>query len=181
MAEWVQRFPNLPELKVSVNLAGKQLRQPNLVELVQLALHNAQLPPERLLLEVSEEDLMMDADRNIETIRKLKAMGVRVQIDDFGTGSSSLTYLNRFQVDTLKIDRSFVSTLGMGNDRAAVVQAMITLARDMGIQVIAEGVETAEQSDRLKSYQCDRGQGYLFSKPLEAEDTARFLQSKLGG
>jgi len=181
MADWVQRFPGLPELKVSVNLAGKQLRQPNLVELVHLALHEAGLPPDRLLLEVSEEDLMMDADRNIETIRKLKEMGVRVQIDDFGTGSSSLTYLNRFQVDTLKIDRSFVSSLGLGNDRAAVVQAMITLARDMGIQVIAEGVETEDQSTRLKSFQCDRGQGYLFSKPMDVGDTEAFLESSLKG
>jgi EAL domain-containing protein (putative c-di-GMP-specific phosphodiesterase class I) len=108
-------------------------------------------------------------------------MGVRVQIDDFGTGSSSLTYLNRFQVDTLKIDRSFVSSLGQGTDRAAVVQAMITLARDMGIQVIAEGVETEDQSSRLKSFQCDRGQGYLFSKPMDVGDTERFLESSQRG
>lgn len=179
MATWARQFSNLSELKVSVNLAWKQLRQPKLVELVERALTKAQLAPDRLLLEVSEEDLMMDADRNIETIQRLKEMGVRVQIDDFGTGSSSLTYLNRFEVDTLKIDRSFVSSLGMTNDRAAVVQAMITLARDMGIQVIAEGIETVEQSDQLKSYHCDRGQGYLFSRPLEASDTEKFLQSRL--
>ncbi len=180
MAEWAERFPALPELKVSVNLAAKQLRQPNLVDLVGDALVDSGLAPERLLLEVSEEDLMMDADMNIETIKRLKTMGVRVQIDDFGTGSSSLTYLNRFQVDTLKIDRSFVTGLGSGTDRAAVVQAMITLARDMGIQVIAEGVETEDQSNRLLSFQCDRGQGYLYSVPLGPEDTGRFLESHTG-
>lgn len=180
MAEWVRRFPELNDLKISVNLAAKQLRQPNLAGLVREALSNSGLEPDRLLLEVSEEDLMMDADMNIETIQRLKSMGVRVQIDDFGTGSSSLTYLNRFQVDTLKIDRSFVSGLGSGNDRTAVVQAMITLARDMGIQVIAEGVETEDQSSRLKSFQCDRGQGYLYSVPLDPEDTGRFLESHAG-
>lgn len=179
MAEWVRRFPQMTKLKVSVNLAGKQLRQTDLVELVQAALNHAALAPDRLLLEVSEQDLMMDAELNIETIRRLKDMGVRVQIDDFGTGSSSLTYLNRFQVDTLKIDRSFVSSLGFGGDRSAVVQAMITLARDMGIQVIAEGVETEEQSTQLLSFRCDRGQGYLFSKPMTVEDTERFLEARL--
>jgi len=179
MAEWVHLFPQHSELTVSVNLAMKQFRQPDLVELVSQALSRAELPPDRLLLEISEEDLMEDADRNVEMISHLSDLGVRVQIDDFGTGSSSLAYLNQFKVDTLKIDRSFVNRLGLAGDRSAVVQAMITLARDMGIQVIAEGVETEEQSTRLMDLKCERGQGYLFSRPLAAADAARFLESRL--
>jgi len=179
MAEWVHLFPQHSELTVSVNLAMKQFRQPDLVELVSQALSRAELPPDRLLLEISEEDLMEDADRNVEVIHHLSDLGVRVQIDDFGTGSSSLAYLNQFKVDTLKIDRSFVNRLGLAGDRSAVVQAMITLARDMGIQVIAEGVETEEQSTRLMDLKCERGQGYLFSRPLAAADAARFLESRL--
>ncbi|MCK5650587.1 MAG: EAL domain-containing protein, partial [Gemmatimonadetes bacterium] len=102
------------------------------------------------------------------------------QIDDFGTGSSSLSYLHRFSVDTLKIDRSFVSGMGMPGDQAAMIQAIITLARDMGISVVAEGVETPDQSAKLLSLKCDRAQGYLFSHPLEADAAADFLAARLG-
>ncbi len=180
MACWVERFPRLPDLTVSVNLSPKQLQQADLVSRVGQALGKAGLPPTHLRLEISEQTLMDDADRNVDLIETLRNMGVQVQIDDFGTGSSSLSYLHRFRVDTLKIDRSFVNMMGTPGDRAAMIRAIITLARDMGISVVAEGVETPDQSAKLLSFKCDRGQGYLFSHPLEADAAADFLADRLG-
>jgi EAL domain-containing protein (putative c-di-GMP-specific phosphodiesterase class I) len=180
MAVWARRFPELSDLTVSVNLSPKQLRQPDLVDRVHQAIRGANLPPQRLRLEISEQTLMDDADRNIELIDRLRRLGVQVQIDDFGTGSSSLTYLHRFSVDTLKIDRSFVSRMGKPGDRAAIVQAIVTLARDMGISVVAEGVETPGQSAQLQDLRCDRGQGFFFSHPLEADAAADLLVARHG-
>lgn len=180
MADWVHRFPLLPDLTVSVNLSSKQLQQPDLLSKVGQAISKADLPPKRLRLEISEQTLMEEVDRNMELIELLRTMGVQVQIDDFGTGTSSLGHLHRFRVDTLKIDRSFVNRMGMPGDRAAMIQAIITMARDMGISVVAEGVETPDQSAKLLSFKCDRGQGYLFSHPLEADAAADFLAARLG-
>jgi diguanylate cyclase (GGDEF)-like protein/PAS domain S-box-containing protein len=180
MASWIRQFPSLPELTVSVNLSSKQLRQPDLVNRVGQAVSDAGLTPRHLRLEISEQTLMDDADRNVDLIERLRARGIQVQIDDFGTGTSSLTYLHRFSVDTLKIDQSFVSRMGMPGEKAAMINAIINLARDMGITVVAEGIETPDQSAKLLSLQCDRGQGYLFSHPLDADAAADFLAARVG-
>lgn len=181
MAEWANRFPGIPELSVSVNLSAKQLRQPDLVDRVTAALRDTDLKPERLQLEIAETVLMDEPDANIEVIHKLRELGVRVQIDDFGTGSSSLSYLNRFHVDSLKIDRSFINRVGVPGEKAAIVQAMITLARNLGIRVIAEGVETDQQSETLITFQCEQAQGYLFSEPLGPDQAGELLAEELSG
>jgi diguanylate cyclase (GGDEF)-like protein/PAS domain S-box-containing protein len=181
MSAWVERFPDLPDLSVSVNLSAKQLHQADFVRHVAAVLHETGLQPARLKLEIAEAVLMDDPDLHVAVVGELSDLGVQVQVDDFGTGPSSLNYLSRFQVDTLKIDRSFVSGLGDHTDRSAVVQAIITLARDLGIRVVAEGVETDQQSATLVTLRCERGQGYLYSQPVDAEQAAALLRNQREG
>jgi diguanylate cyclase (GGDEF)-like protein/PAS domain S-box-containing protein len=178
MAEWVKRYPHLEDLTMSVNLSAKQLRQPDLLEQVKDAFLKAGLAPDRLKLEIAETVLMDEPESNIQVVSELRDLGVLVQIDDFGTGSSSLSYLNRFRVDTLKIDRSFISQVGVPGEKAAVVQAMITLAGQLGIRVIAEGVETPQQSEKLAGLHCEQAQGYLFSQPLTAAEAQELLDAE---
>ena len=179
MVEWTERYPALQDLTVSVNLSAKQVQQPNLVEEVRDVVTKSGLPPERLQLEIAETVLMEDPEANLRMVSMLRDLGVLVQVDDFGTGSSSLSYLNRFRVDTLKIDRSFISQVGVPGEKAAVVQAMITLANQLGIRVIAEGVETPLQSEKLAGFDCERAQGYLFSQPLSAEEAQVLLDAEV--
>ena len=181
MVKWVEVFPDMLELSVSVNLATKQLRQPDFVSRVRDVLRETGLQPARLKLEVAEPVLMDEPDLNIPVVRELANLGVQVQVDDFGTGSFSLNYLSRFQVDTLKIDRSFMTNLGDHTDRSTAVQAIITLAHDLGIQVVAVGVETAQQSAKLITLRCERGQGYLYSQPVNAEEAAALLRVQRRG
>ncbi len=176
MAAWLERFEDMPELAVSVNLSAKQLRQTDLVKRIQDVLRETGLPPGRLKLEIAEAVLMDDPDLHIAMVRELGDLGVQVQVDDFGTGPFSLNYLSRFQVDTLKIDRSFINSLGDHMDRSAVVQAIISLAHDLGIRVLAEGIETSQQSARLITLRCERGQGYLYSQPVTAEEAGAMLR-----
>jgi predicted signal transduction protein with EAL and GGDEF domain len=175
MADWGRRHPAMSEMTVSVNLSAKQLRQPDLLDRVASALAGSGLAAERLLLEVSEVALMEEPDWHEEALLRLGEMGVNVQVDDFGTGTSSLSYLGRFKVSTLKIDRSFIQLVDQPDEQSAIVQAIITLARNLGIHVIAEGIETAGQGDRLRSLQCDQGQGYLFSRPIEEDAVPALL------
>jgi diguanylate cyclase (GGDEF)-like protein/PAS domain S-box-containing protein len=179
MATWVEQFPTRPSVTMSVNLSHIQLRQPDFVDRVEQAIRDSGLAPERLKLEVAELVLMDEPEANIQVIHRLRDLGVRVQMDDFGTGSSSLSYLNRFRVDTLKIDRSFISRVGAPGEKAAMVQAMITLARELGIRVIAEGVETKQQSEKLITLNCEQAQGYLYSQPLTPEAAGELLQAEV--
>ena len=181
MVEWVGAYPALDTLGVSVNLAAKQLRQSDLLDQVTSALSTSGLAPQRLKLEIAETVLMDDPESNLQIVSQLRELGVLVQVDDFGTGSSSLAYLNRFRVDTLKIDRSFISQVGIPGEKSAVVQAMITLANQLGIRVIAEGVETPQQSKTLAGLQCEQAQGYLFSQPLSVEDVEKLLDAEVKG
>jgi diguanylate cyclase (GGDEF)-like protein/PAS domain S-box-containing protein len=178
MAEWIRTFPDLADLSVSVNLSAKQLHQIDLVDHVANVLRETGLAPSRLKVEISEAVLMGDPDVHVAVVGRLAELGVQVQVDDFGTGSSSLNYLSRFHVDTLKIDRSFVNTLGEHLERSAVVQAIITLARDLNISVVAEGIETTRQSDRLITLHCERGQGYLYSHPVDADQALALLREQ---
>ncbi len=181
MVEWVGAYPALETLSVSVNLAAKQLRQSDLLDQVNSALTTSGLAPQRFKLEIAETVLMDDPESNLQIVSQLRELGVLVQVDDFGIGSSSLAYLNRFRVDTLKIDRSFISQVGIPGEKAAVVQAMITLANQLGIRVIAEGVETPQQSKTLAGLQCEQAQGYLFSQPLSVEDVEKLLDAEVKG
>ena len=163
-------------VQVSVNVSARQLDHENLLEDVQGALADSGLEPTSLTLEITETALMRDADSTAEQLRKLKALGVRIAIDDFGTGYSSLAYLSQFPVDVLKIDRTFVTGLSDSADSRALAHTLIQLGKTLGLQTLAEGIEEQAQLEVLRHEQCDLGQGYLFARPLIAEDIQGYLQ-----
>ncbi len=160
---------------VAVNLSARQFRQQDLVELVTRTLQETGLDAAYLELELTESMVMQDVETTIVTLTRLKEVGVKFSIDDFGTGYSSLSYLKRFPIDFLKIDQSFVRDLNTDPDDAAIVKAIISMAHDLGLKVIAEGVETQEQKSFLQLGHCDEMQGYLFSKPVPAKELELLL------
>ena len=169
----VWRAQLFPDMRMAVNLSAAQFRNEGLAESVAAVLHEFSLPGSALELEITESVVMEDVARGQDVLRGLKALGCRIAIDDFGTGYSSLAYLKRFQVDVLKIDKSFVDGLGIENDDTAVAQAVISLARSLRLEVVAEGVETQLQLDCLIDLAGDESfiaQGYFFSKPLPAAE-----------
>ena len=153
-------------LRVAVNLSARQFRQADLADLVQGVLAESAFEPNCLELELTESILMNPTDDNLATLKAFKALGVRVAIDDFGTGYSSLGYLQRFPLDVLKIDRAFITDLPASTSSVAIVEAILTLAHGLGLEVVAEGVETVEQLAFLRDHGCDEGQGYYFGRPL---------------
>jgi diguanylate cyclase (GGDEF)-like protein/PAS domain S-box-containing protein len=157
-----------PDLFVSVNLSARQLAEPDLAERVAAALDESGADPAGLHLEITETVLLDDVDRAVESLQRLKGTGVRLCLDDFGTGYSSLTYLCRLPVDVVKIDRSFVAGLGVSDRDTSVVAAIIGMAGTLGHDLVAEGVETSAQAQRLRALGCDMGQGYLWSRPVDA-------------
>ena len=170
------------DLPMAVNLSALQFRRSGLVEAVAGALERSGLPPHLLELELTESILLQDVENTLNTVRQLKALGVRLSIDDFGTGYSSLSYLKRFAVDRLKIDRSFVRDLNTGPDNAAIVRAVIQLARSLRLGIVAEGVETETQLTFLREEGCQDVQGHLFSRPLSPADLKAFLrQHRISG
>ncbi|MGB5064105.1 MAG: GGDEF domain-containing phosphodiesterase, partial [Candidatus Competibacter sp.] len=164
-----------PGLRVAVNLSGRQFHQPGLVDLVHEVLSQDGFDPTRLELELTESILMHHTEDNISTLKGFKSMGLRLAIDDFGTGYSSLSYLQRFPVDVLKIDRSFIMHLPASTSSAAIVDAIVTLAHGLRLDVVAEGVETAEQLAFLQAHGCDEGQGFYFGHPLPLEEFQKLL------
>ena len=166
--------PIAPHLYVSVNVSGRQLADPGFAEAVRTALQTSGLAPERLILELTETLLISEAAAR-PVIEDLKRSGVRLAVDDFGSGFSSLDYLRRFPIDILKIDRSFVETLDQPRD-AALLAAIVELAKRLGIATVAEGIETREQLAQVRKTGCDRAQGFLFAKPLEPEALAALVQ-----
>ncbi len=169
----VAAWPGEPS--IAVNLSPVQVRTPEIVATVQAALRCSGLPPNRLELEITEGVLLTDGPGSLATMQRLKSLGVRISMDDFGTGYSSLAYLRRFAFDRIKIDRSFVSGFPASRDCAAIVHAILGLGRNLGIAVTAEGVETAEQLERMRAEGCDEAQGYLISLPLPAEQARALL------
>lgn len=159
----------LGELRVAVNLSARQFTQKNLVQAIADTLHNTGLESRFLELELTESMVMEDVDNAITILRNLKGLGVHIAIDDFGTGYSSLSYLRRFPIDVLKIDQSFVNDIMVDDDDAAIVVSIISLAHSLRLQVIAEGVENADQLAFLRTHGCDQVQGYYFSKPVSAD------------
>ena len=164
--QWQSERKDATPLELSVNLSAKQLQQANLVAEIAEVLRKTGLAPMSLKLEITESVAMNDAESTLARLYELKALGVKLAIDDFGMGYSSLSYLKRFPVDTLKIDRSFVAGLGQNAEDTAIVQAVVTMAHTVGLTVTAEGVETTEISDHLQGLGCDLAQGYYFAKPL---------------
>jgi diguanylate cyclase (GGDEF)-like protein len=178
--DWHAQFPSVPPFSLAVNVSAKQFADPGLVSRVDQILRETSLEPSSLKLELTESIAMKEVELTAEVLNTLKAIGVRLSIDDFGTGYSSLSYLNRFRFDTLKIDRSFISQMGQSAESRKIVQSIISLAHNIGMQVVAEGVETADQSNKLESWSCEYAQGYLFSKPIDKVGLARLLLSSSG-
>lgn len=156
-------------LTMSVNLSGKQLTQTDLIQQIQNTLEQTKLNPTWLRLEITESVVMENAELATNTLLQLRKLGVHLSIDDFGTGYSSLSYLHRFPVNTLKIDRSFIGRMAKGDENSEIVRTICTLANNLGMEVVAEGVETRDQLELLRSLKCEYGQGYLFSRPVDAE------------
>jgi diguanylate cyclase (GGDEF)-like protein/PAS domain S-box-containing protein len=165
-------------LQVAVNLSPVQFFRQDIVELVSKVLQTTGLRPEYLELELTEGSLLKDVERTKQTLQKLKRLGVRIAIDDFGVGYSSLSYLKNFAVDTLKIDRSFVFNLAHGTRDEAIVRAIISLSESLGLKVVAEGVENNLQLGCLLDLPCDEAQGYLFSRPVPAEAFGTLMKER---
>ncbi|MCU1676685.1 MAG: hypothetical protein JWM93_1443 [Frankiales bacterium] len=169
-AGWIRDGMVTPAFRISVNLSVRQLADPGLFDRVQSVLTDTSLPPEALCLEVTEGALLVDGTAAEATMRRLHALGVRLAIDDFGSGFSSLRYLRRLPVDQLKVDRTFVAGLGTNADDSAIVAGLVGLADVLGVACVAEGVETIEQADALRTLGCQYAQGYLFSRPVAEGD-----------
>ncbi|MFM7425663.1 MAG: putative bifunctional diguanylate cyclase/phosphodiesterase [Elainella sp.] len=183
VACWQTQFPNL-RLMLSVNLSGKHLAQPDLVESLSGLLRQTGLLPTNLMLETTEAYLIEQTELALASLHRLQRLGVKIALDDFGTGYASLSYLHRFPVDVLKIDHSFVQTIRAGEDRASsgggaseVARSIIMLAQSRGIGTIAEGIETTAQLTQLRRLRCQAGQGYLFAEPLSGLSAEAFLKS----
>jgi diguanylate cyclase (GGDEF)-like protein/PAS domain S-box-containing protein len=173
--EWQQTYPAAPPLFVSVNLSVKQFNQPGLVENIAELLERFQLPPRCLKLEITESVFTDNIEAAVGLLTQLRELGVQLSIDDFGTGYSSLSYLQRFPIDTLKIDRSFVTQMMENEENLAIVRTIVALAQNLGMDVVAEGVETEDQLKLLRKLECENGQGYLFSTPLGGGQLNKFI------
>jgi diguanylate cyclase (GGDEF)-like protein len=171
----------LPELRVAVNLSALQFKRGDIEKSVAGAIEASGIEPYMLELELTESILISDTENILSTVKRLKSMGVRLSIDDFGTGYSSLSYLKRFEVDKLKIDQSFIRDLATDPEDAAIVRAIIQMARSLGLRTVAEGVETQDVLDHLRLFHCDETQGYFHARPLPADDFVAFVQARLAG
>ena len=170
MREWRDQYPEAAELAINVNVSGRQLAYPEFVDDVAAALDESGLPPERLRLEITESVLLANPDQALRVLAQLRGLGVQLHLDDFGTGYSSFSYLHRFPIDAVKIDRSFVTGMDSNPRNAAIVRALMLLAQTLGVDVLAEGVETSGELAELEEIECHAGQGFLFSPPLDPRD-----------
>lgn len=171
---WQQQ--GLPGIRVAVNLSARQFSDENLIPDISAALADSGLSPSLLELEITEGMVMQNPERTVQKLDRIREMGVRLAIDDFGTGYSSLAQLKRFPIDTLKVDRSFISDIPNDAEDVAITQAIIAMGKSLDLVVVAEGVETQEQMQFLREHQCDQMQGYFFSKPVGAEQLATLLR-----
>jgi EAL domain-containing protein (putative c-di-GMP-specific phosphodiesterase class I) len=166
---WNQARHGRPPVGISINLSALQFGQTELVDTLEDIVTLSGIDPGTVTIEITERSTMADPDRALATFKRLKSIGFRLAIDDFGTGYSSLSYLHRFPIDILKIDRSFISNLDESSDGEKIVSAILALSDGLGIQAVAEGVETVPQIDRLKRLGCKFAQGYVFARPLTKE------------
>nr|WP_236873559.1 EAL domain-containing protein [Burkholderia sp. PAMC 26561] len=185
IGEWVLRTAcaqaaawhssGLPALRMGINVSARQFNNPSLESVVAQVLADCGLAPEQLELEITESLSMKDPEESIRILASFKALGIGIAIDDFGTGYSNLVYLRRFRVRRIKLDRSFVSELGSESSSHAIVEAIVAMAHKLDLQVVAEGVETAEQREHLLRYGCDELQGFWFSRPVDAATCGSLL------
>lgn len=178
MATWHRQFPLLRVLSVSVNLSSRQFARPDLIERIAQVLEGTGLEPGKLMIEITEQLIMENSDKALGKLGQLRDMGVKVHIDDFGTGFSSLSYLQRLPAHTLKIDRSLVGEMGETDEKAKVVETIVALARRLGMGVSAEGLETQAQLTKLQGLDCELAQGYYFSRPLDSEEARELIASR---
>jgi EAL domain-containing protein (putative c-di-GMP-specific phosphodiesterase class I) len=167
----------LPALRMAVNLASSQIMNPGLLSQVRSCLAETGIQPRHLELEITESSIMSDPGRAIAALRELRALGIGTVIDDFGTGYSSMSYLKRFSLTKIKIDRSFVQDIPDSSQDAAIIKAIITLGHSLSVKVNSEGVESEEQVKLLQSWGCDEWQGYLFSKPVSGDDIEELINN----
>ncbi|HEY9770828.1 MAG TPA: diguanylate cyclase [Coleofasciculaceae cyanobacterium] len=179
MCSWQVKFRGLLDWKVSVNISSKQLGLPNFVAQIKQILRETKLDPHNLKLEITESSLVEDTQNTILMLKELKSLGIEFSLDDFGTGYSSLSYLHQFPFDTLKIDRSFVNSVGDNLEKLGIVRAIVALARNLDMDTIAEGIETVDQLAQLKALKCEYGQGYYLSKPLDKEILENIIATDL--
>ena len=175
MKGWQQRLVTEPPLSISVNLSGKHFTHPDLVEYVQEVLEDTGLDPCSLKIEITENTILENDQATFEILKELQSLGIDIQIDDFGIGYSSLSYLSNFPINALKIDRSFIGKIADDSNHLKIVQAIVMLTRRLKVGLIAEGVETESQLSRLRALGCDFGQGYLVSKPLDDQQMEALL------
>jgi diguanylate cyclase (GGDEF)-like protein/PAS domain S-box-containing protein len=176
LSEWKKNSENYLDFTMNVNLSAKQFLQPNLVEEIRDLILDLGFSPATLKLEITESTVMIDPSATAKMLQEIKALGVLLAIDDFGTGYSSLSYLHRFPLDTLKIDRSFISSVGSEGEGMEIAKTIMPMAKNLRLDVIAEGVETMEQVDLLRKLHCKYAQGFYFSKPLAADEVAALLE-----
>jgi EAL domain-containing protein (putative c-di-GMP-specific phosphodiesterase class I) len=175
IAAWHRAYPWPAPLTMSVNVSPRQFDQPDFVEQVIAAVKDSGARPETIRLEITESVALNDPGRAILILERLHEFGVRVSVDDFGTGYSSLSYLQQLPFDTLKIDRSFVNALQEKTERGDLIRTILDLARNLNMEVVAEGVETREQVEQLRNLGCGFAQGYYFSRPLAQAGAAKLL------
>lgn len=173
---WQIKYPQDPPLTMNVNLSGKQIVQPDLIQEVKNILEETGLKANTLKLEITESVVMENNEITSQAFKKLNQVGVQIQIDDFGTGYSSLGYLHKFPVNALKVDRSFVQRLGVNGNDPDIVGTVLTLAHDLGMEAVAEGMETDEQLQKLKDLGCEYGQGYIVSEPLGRDQAEELIR-----
>lgn len=176
MADWQKFYPSDPPLTISVNLSARQISRPDLIEHITQVLKDTGLPAGCLKIEITENVIMENNQATMQVFNELRAMGVQIQIDDFGIGYSSLGYLSQFPVDALKIDQSFINMMMTDSNQLKIVQAIVMLTQRLDVVVIAEGVETEEQLNQLKTLGCNFGQGYYLSRPLDRRSTGELLE-----
>jgi diguanylate cyclase (GGDEF)-like protein len=175
LLSWHGRHPDYPQLAVMVNISGRQFSEPELAPSVLHILEGTGLNGDHLHLEITESSAMADLERSVETFHALKTLGVHLHVDDFGTGYSSLSYIHRFPLDSLKVDRSFVSGMTERPENVAIVRTVVGLARSLGLSVVVEGIETEQQLAIAREMGCEYAQGWLFAKAMEAEAVERVL------
>jgi len=166
----------LPPVRIAVNVSALQFVANNFLSSVRAALISTGIDPCNLELELTETVLMQDAESAVQTLRALKAIGVQLAVDDFGVGYSSFSYLRKFPLDALKVDRSFINDISSNPDNAMILSALINIGKSLKHRVVGEGVETEEQLHFLQQEGCSEGQGYFFCRPIIAEKFAEFLE-----
>jgi len=176
MQQWHLQFHTDPPLNISVNLSSRQFSQSNLIAQVEAVLKKTGLPSKNLLLELTETTMVEDIEQAVTKIDKLHKLGIGIEIDDFGTGYSSLGYLRHLPVNSLKMDRSFTSSLDAGKNGIPIIRAIVAMAGSLGLKVVAEGIETAEQAACLTELKCDYGQGYYFKTPIDGDAAERLIR-----